>query len=48
VKDIELVHTLGADKGAQLQKLVDRYNAAHPHAKVVLHERTWNEGRSRT
>ena len=25
--EIELVHTLGADKGAQLQKLVDRYNA---------------------
>lgn len=44
VKDIELVHTLGADKGAQLQKLVDRYNAAHPNAKVVLHDRAWNEG----
>jgi len=44
VKDIELVHTLGADKGAQLQKLVDRYNAAHPQAKVVLHDRAWNEG----
>ena len=44
VKDIELVHTLGADKGAQLQKLVDRYNAAHPHAKVVLHDRAWNDG----
>ena len=44
VKDIELVHTLGADKGAQLQKLVDRYNAANPHAKVVLQERAWNEG----
>jgi hypothetical protein len=34
VKDIELVHTLGADKGAQLQKLVDRYNAAHPRPRL--------------
>ena len=42
--EIELVHNLGADKGAQLQKLVDRYNAANPQARIVVHERAWNAG----
>ncbi|MCK6374066.1 MAG: extracellular solute-binding protein [Zoogloea sp.] len=43
--EIELVHSLGADKGAQLQKLVDRYNAGNPNGpKVVIHDRAWNAG----
>ena len=44
VKEIELVHSLGADKGAQLQKLVDRYNASNPNGRIVLREQPWNEG----
>ncbi|MBS0348505.1 MAG: extracellular solute-binding protein [Proteobacteria bacterium] len=44
VKEVELVHSLGADKGEQLQKLVDRYNASNPAVKVVVRERRWNDG----
>ncbi|MDD3354953.1 extracellular solute-binding protein [Zoogloea sp.] len=44
VQEIELVHGLGADKGEQLQKLVDRYNAASNGARIVLRERAWNDG----
>lgn len=42
--EIELVHTLGADKGAQLQKLVDRFNATNSGPKLVIHDRAWNAG----
>ena len=44
VTEIELVHSLGADKGAQLQKLVDRYNAGNNGPKIVIHDRAWNTG----
>lgn len=44
VIEIELVHSLGADKGAQLQKLVDRYNAGNHGPKIVIRERAWNDG----
>ncbi|HMV17063.1 MAG TPA: extracellular solute-binding protein [Zoogloea sp.] len=44
VGDLELVHTLGPDKGAQLQKLVDRFNAANPGTHIVVSERPWTEG----
>jgi sn-glycerol 3-phosphate transport system substrate-binding protein len=44
VKEIELVHSLGADKGAELQKLVDRFNATTSGPKIVIHDRRWNEG----
>ncbi len=45
VTEIELVHSLGADKGAQLQKLVDRFNAANAAGpKLVIHDRPWNAG----
>ena len=42
--EIELVHGLGADKGAQLQKLADRFNAGTAGPKIVIRERAWNEG----
>ena len=42
--EIELVHTLGADKGEQLQKLVDRFNAKTTGPKIVIQDRPWNEG----
>ena len=42
--EIELVHTLGADKGAQLQKLVDRYNAKTTGPKIVIQDRPWSAG----
>ncbi|MDO6386176.1 extracellular solute-binding protein [Uliginosibacterium sp. 31-12] len=41
---IELSHGLGADKGAQLLKLVERFNAANPGSTVMLSERHWSEG----
>jgi len=44
VTEIELVHSLGADKGAQLQKLVDRFNETNRNARIVVHDRAWNEG----
>ena len=42
--EIELVHTLGADKGEQLQKLVDRFNAKTTGPKIVIQDRPWNAG----
>lgn len=42
--EIELVHELGADKGAELEKLVERFNAANPGGKIKLTERKWSEG----
>ena len=42
--EIELVHTLGADKGEQLQKLVDRFNAKTTGPKIVIHDRAWSAG----
>lgn len=41
---IELSHGLGADKGAQLQKLAERFNAANPGSRVVVSERHWGQG----
>jgi sn-glycerol 3-phosphate transport system substrate-binding protein len=38
------VHTLGADKGEQLQKLVDRFNAKTTGPKIVIQDRPWNAG----
>ena len=42
--EIELVHSLGADKGEQLQKLVDRFNAKTTGPKIVIQDRPWNAG----
>lgn len=39
-----MVHSLGADKGEQLQKLVDRFNAKTTGPKIVIQDRPWNEG----
>lgn len=41
--DIELVHRLGADKGDQLRRLVERFNAGSER-KIVLAERDWHDG----
>ena len=41
---IELTHGLGADKGEQLQKLVDRFNAANPGSTITVSERNWSVG----
>ena len=42
--EIELVHELGSDKGAELGKIVERFNAANPGASVRIVERKWDEG----
>lgn len=44
VTEIELVHSLGADKGVQLQKMVDRFNAGTSGPKIIVRERAWNDG----
>ena len=42
--EVELVHELGSDKGAELGKIVERFNAANPGAAIRLAERRWDEG----
>lgn len=42
--ELELVHELGPDQGAELQKIVDRFNAANAGGKIRLTERKWDEG----
>lgn len=42
--EVELVHELGADKGAELGKIVERFNAANPGTTVRLVERQWDQG----
>ena len=39
---IELTHRLGDDKGAQLQKLVDRFNAQQKDGQIVLRQGGWD------
>lgn len=41
---VELVHGLGADKGAQLQRLVDKFNAQSKDGQVVIADRNWSDG----
>lgn len=41
---VELVHQLGADKGEQLKRLVDRFNAQSKDGQVLVSERSWSEG----
>ena len=41
--ELELVHELGEDQGAQLQKLVDRFNADNAGTKLVLSQRDWRK-----
>ncbi|HEX5126034.1 MAG TPA: extracellular solute-binding protein [Rhodocyclaceae bacterium] len=45
VTDLEFVHQLGADKGAQLAKLVERFNSKNPSIKITLSDRSWNDGK---
>lgn len=42
--EIELSNELGADKGAQLQALAERFNAANPGMRVKISDRNWNAG----
>lgn len=42
--EIELTHQLGADAGAQLAALIERYNATKPAVKVTLTQRDWRSG----
>ena len=42
--EIELVHEMGSDKGAELSKIVERFNATNPGATVRIVERKWDEG----
>lgn len=44
-KELELVHHLSPGKAAQLQRLVDAYNAGAPAQRVVLSERDWTQGK---
>lgn len=41
---VELVHQLGADKGEQLKRLVDKFNAQSKDGQIVVSERSWSEG----
>ncbi|MGC3963280.1 MAG: extracellular solute-binding protein [Rhodocyclaceae bacterium] len=45
VVELEFVQQLGADKGEQLAKLVERFNEANPNIKVTLSDRDWTEGK---
>lgn len=40
--EVELVHELGSEQGAELQKLVDRFNEQNPGGKLVLSQRDWS------
>lgn len=42
---IDMVHELGADKGEQLEKLVERFNATNKGIHVSVSSRPWNEGK---
>lgn len=41
---VELDHQLGEDKGTQLRKLVERFNAQSSNGKVVVSDRRWGQG----
>lgn len=43
-RELELVHHLSPTKAAQLQRLVDAYNATAPTQRIVLSERDWTKG----
>lgn len=42
--EVELDHQLGEAKGAQLRKLVERFNAQSAQGKVVVSDRRWGQG----
>ena len=41
--EIELSHQLGAQKGAELAKLIERFNAQSKGDKIVLVDRAWSD-----
>ncbi|MFT4171921.1 MAG: extracellular solute-binding protein [Rhodocyclaceae bacterium] len=45
VVELEFVQNLGADKGEQVAKLVERFNAANPQIKITLTQRDWADGK---
>lgn len=42
--EIELVHELGSDQGAELAKIVERFNATNPGATIRIIDRKWDDG----
>jgi sn-glycerol 3-phosphate transport system substrate-binding protein len=45
VVELELVHELGADKGEQLAKLVERFNSTAKGIHVTLSDKPWDQGK---
>jgi len=43
--ELQLVHELGADKGEQLSKLVERFNATNKGIHITVSEKSWEEGK---
>ena len=41
---VELVHQLGADKGEQLKRLVEKFNAQSKDGQIVVSDRYWADG----
>ena len=42
--ELELVHELGPIKGAELTRIVDRFNAEYPSDRIRVIDRKWDEG----
>ncbi len=45
VIELDLVHELGTDKGEQLTKLVDRFNATNKDIHITVSDRPWTQGK---
>jgi sn-glycerol 3-phosphate transport system substrate-binding protein len=45
VIELDLVHELGADKGEQLNKLVDRFNATNKGIHITVSDKPWTQGK---
>lgn len=45
VVEIDLVHELGTDKGEQLAKLVDRFNATNKGIHLTVSDKPWTDGK---
>ncbi|HSD35873.1 MAG TPA: extracellular solute-binding protein [Rhodocyclaceae bacterium] len=43
--ELELVHELGADKGEQLTKLVERFNSTTKGVHITVSDKAWNQGK---
>ncbi|MDB5816234.1 MAG: glycerol-3-phosphate transporter substrate-binding protein [Rhodocyclales bacterium] len=45
VVELDMVHELGPDKGEQLVKLVDRFNATNKGIHITVSSRPWTQGK---